>query len=34
VTVHEKADGMKTYGELLGQITGATPGLAIAVFPI
>ena len=29
--VREKADGMKTYGELLGRMTGATPSLAIEV---
>src|SRR6266851_5235662 len=30
--VREKADGMKTYGELLGRMTGATPSLAIEVY--
>ena len=30
--VREKADGMKTYGELLGKMTGATPSLAVEVY--
>jgi len=30
--VCEKADGMKTYGELLGRMTGATPSLSIEVY--
>src|SRR2546430_14502027 len=30
--VREKANGMKTYGELLGRMTGSTPSLAIEVY--
>ena len=30
--VRKKTDGMKTYGELVGRMTGATPGLAIEVY--
>src|ERR1700740_176427 len=30
--VREKANGMKTYGELFGRMTGATPGLAIELY--
>src|SRR5713101_8833815 len=30
--VREKTNGMKTYGELLGRMTGATPCLAIEVY--
>src|ERR1700722_9563314 len=30
--VGQKANGMETYGELLGRMTGATPGLAIEVY--
>src|SRR5580704_13194000 len=30
--VREKPNGMKTYGELLGRMTGATPSLAIEVY--
>src|SRR6266852_8180645 len=30
--VREKADGMKTHGELLRRMTGATPSLAIEVY--